>query len=139
MDLVDYNKVIDALRGCAYPIIGRFNVQEKGLDLYTIHLALRDLDRVDAEPVIHAHWKIIYESSAGVTDAKCSNCGFESLAYENDVHTDKDCHYCPCCGAKMDGEVESYKEVGKRMADGFAKGFENNVRSVGQQLCNDEE
>lgn len=91
------------------------------------------------ETVKHAHWKIIYESSAGVTDAKCSNCGYESLAYENDVHTDKDCHYCPCCGAKMDGEVESYKEVGKRMADGFAKGFENNVRSVGQQFCNDEE
>ena len=88
---------------------------------------------------VHAHWKIIYESSAGVTDAKCSNCGYESLAYENDVHTDENCNYCPCCGAKMDGEVETYKEVGKRMADGFAKGFENNVRSVGQQLCNDEE
>lgn len=100
---------------------------------------LQNSETEDVAPVIHAHWEIIYESSAGVTDAKCSNCGFESLAYENDVHTDKDCHYCPCCGAKMDGEVESYKEVGKRMADGFAKGFENNVRSVGQQLCNDEE
>lgn len=106
MDLVDYNKVIDALRLHAYPIIGRFDVQEKGLDLYTIHLALRDLDRVDAEPVIHAHWIIIYESSAGVTDARCSNCGYESLAYENDVHTDENCNYCPCCGAKMDEEKE---------------------------------
>ena len=53
-------------------------------------------------PVIHAHWEIIYESSAGVTDARCSNCGYESLAYENDVHTDEMCNYCPCCGAKMD-------------------------------------
>lgn len=58
-----------------------------------------------AQPVIHAHWEIIYESSAGVTDAKCSNCGFESLAYENDVHTDENCNYCPCCGAKMDEVV----------------------------------
>ena len=60
----------------------------------------------DVAPVIHAHWTIIYESTAGVTDAKCSNCGFASLAYENDVHTDNDCHYCPCCGAKMDEEAE---------------------------------
>lgn len=59
----------------------------------------------DVAPVIHAHWEIIYESSAGVTDAKCSNCGFESLAYENDVHTDENCNYCPCCGAKMDEVV----------------------------------
>ena len=59
----------------------------------------------ELKPVIHAHWKIIYESSAGVTDARCSNCGFESLAYENDVHTDENCNYCPCCGAKMDEVV----------------------------------
>lgn len=60
----------------------------------------------DVAPVIHAHWTITYESTAGVTDAKCSNCGYESLAYENDVHVDDDCHYCPCCGAKMDEVVE---------------------------------
>lgn len=60
----------------------------------------------DVVPIIHAHWEIIYESSAGVTDARCSNCGYESLAYENDVHTDENCNYCPCCGAKMDEEVE---------------------------------
>lgn len=86
-------------------------------------------------PVIHAHWEIIYESSAGVTDARCSNCGYESLAYENDVHTDENCNYCPCCGAKMD-EAEI---IGKRMIDGFIDGMGNNVKSVGQQLCNDEE
>lgn len=55
---------------------------------------------------VHAHWIIIYESSAGVTDARCSNCGFESFAYENAVHTDKNCNYCPCCGAKMDEVVQ---------------------------------
>ena len=62
-------------------------------------------ESADVAPVIHAHWTITYESTAGVTDAKCSNCGFESLAYENDVHTDENCNYCPCCGAKMDEEV----------------------------------
>ena len=84
---------------------------------------------------VHAHWTIIYESTAGVTDAKCSNCGYESLAYENDVHTDENCNYCPCCGAKMD-EAEI---VGKRMIDGLIDGMGNNVKSVGQQFCNGEE
>ena len=96
---------------------------------------LQNSETEDVAPVIHAHWKIIYESSAGVTDAKCSNCGYESLAYENDVHTDENCNYCPCCGAKMD-EAEI---IGKRMIDGLIDGMGNNVKSVGQQLCNDEE
>ena len=65
-----------------------------------------DYVKADVAPIIHAHWEIIYESSAGVTDARCSNCGYESLAYENDVHTDENCNYCPCCGAKMDEEVK---------------------------------
>lgn len=66
---------------------------------------VKGIPSLDVTPVIHAYWEIIYESSAGVTDARCSNCGFESLAYENDVHTDENCNYCPCCGAKMDEEV----------------------------------
>lgn len=66
---------------------------------------VESLEPADVAPVVHAHWIIIYESSAGVTDAKCSNCGYESLAYENDVHTDENCNYCPGCGAKMDEEV----------------------------------
>lgn len=89
----------------------------------------------DVAPVIHAHWTITYESTAGVTDAKCSNCGYESLAYENDVHTDERCNYCPCCGAKMD-EAEI---IGKRLIDGLINGMGNNVKSVGQQFCNGEE
>lgn len=67
-----------------------------------IETRISKMPTADVQPVIHAHWEIIYESSAGVTDARCSNCGYESLAYENDVHTDENCNYCPCCGAKMD-------------------------------------
>ena len=66
---------------------------------------LQNSETEDVAPIAHAHWTITYESTAGVTDAKCSNCGFASLAYENDVHTDEDCNYCPRCGAKMDEEV----------------------------------
>ena len=75
-------------------------------DVMFIRKLIKDLETEDVASVIHAHWKIIYESSAGVTDARCSNCGYESLAYENDVHTDENCNYCPGCGAKMDEEVE---------------------------------
>ena len=92
--------------------------------------AVTGAPHADVAPVVHAH-KCIATSKSGLTMFfECSNCR-KAIDY-SDV-------YCKYCGAKMDGEVESYKEVGKRMADGFAKGFENNVRSVGQQFCNGEE
>lgn len=75
------------------------------LPVGTIKILLHGVPTADVKPVVHAHWIITYESTAGVTDAKCSNCGYASLAYENDVHTDDDCHYCPHCGAIMDEEV----------------------------------
>ena len=103
-------------------------------DLISRQAAIEALQEVDAEPVVHAHWEIIYESSAGVTDAKCSNCGFESLAYENDIHTDERCNYCPCCGAKMD-EAEI---IGKRLIDGFIDGIGDNAKSVGQKFINND-
>ena len=62
-----------------------------------IRIKIGELDERSGNvaPIAHAHWTITYESTAGVTDAKCSNCGFASLAYENDVHTDEDCNNIP--------------------------------------------
>lgn len=64
----------------------------------------------DVEPVIHAKWKKTIscgeinglEIPKEHTVFRCSECGYEFehegyLAYFN---------YCPCCGAKMDGENE---------------------------------
>ena len=113
---------------------GNINVIIANMAIAGAKQVVDKIPTADVAPVVHAHWEIIYESSAGVTDARCSNCGFESLAYENDVHTDENCNYCPCCGAKMD-EAEI---IGKRMIDGFIDGMGDNVKSVGQKFINND-
>lgn len=47
--------------------------------------------RVDAEPVIRAHWMMTCD-----TLKKCSNCGYDYMPSSS-------WRYCPHCGAKMDG------------------------------------
>lgn len=63
----------------------------------------------EVEPVVHGFWMPIYDGLS----AKCGMCGacardldegFEEFA--------KSYRYCPCCGAKMDGEVPNEKPQG---------------------------
>ena len=52
----------------------------------------KDLPRVNAKNVIHAHWR---------EDTFCSNCGYFAEDYDGHIimsNTD----YCPGCGAVMD-------------------------------------
>ena len=56
---------------------------------------------VDAVPVVHGRWV-----DAGRGIKACSNCNHgikEHMAYAN--------HYCPNCGAKMDGGDSDAKSV----------------------------
>ena len=59
---------------------------------------------VDAVEVVHGEWEIIEDDYFDLVELKCSACGasygFED--YEDD--TPKNYHYCPNCGAKMDGD-----------------------------------
>ena len=67
---------------------------------------LKRLPAVDAAPVVHGRW-INYPECLGYDGAYCdenivcSNC--ESVWNIIDNDTDR-FDYCPCCGAKMDGE-----------------------------------
>lgn len=58
---------------------------------------LDEAPAVDAEPVVHAHWKLRDLCGDGCSlIAYCSNCGQDgSAGYER----------CPHCGAHMDEEV----------------------------------
>lgn len=63
------------------------------LELYVTKEAIIDLPTVDAVPVVHGRWV-----DAGRGIKACSNCNHgikEHMACAN--------HYCPNCGAKMDG------------------------------------
>lgn len=54
---------------------------------------INDVPTADAAPIIHAHWKRVYDDSAGWID-ECSNCGSSGDTTP----------YCSKCGAKMDKE-----------------------------------
>ena len=62
-----------------------------------------EIDRaptIEAEQVSHARWLKEYDYEENYSIHKCSNCGGEPY-YESDI--EKEYHYCPYCGAKMDG------------------------------------
>ena len=55
---------------------------------------LINMPAVDAVPVVHGRW--VYEYGDPML-MPCSVCGYQVYRYSNT-------HYCPNCGAKMDGE-----------------------------------
>ena len=59
---------------------------------------------VDAVEVVHGVWDVIEDDYLSLVEMKCSVCG-ESYGFEffEDV-TPRNYHYCPNCGAKMDGD-----------------------------------
>ena len=62
---------------------------------------------VDAEEVVRGEWEVIEDTYFDLVELKCSVCG-ESWGFEDY----EDCipqnyHYCPNCGAKMDGGVKN--------------------------------
>lgn len=56
---------------------------------------------IDAVEVVHGRWKSYHEADIGYDEygVRCSNCGFEVEDHEVKFIM----HYCPNCGAKMDG------------------------------------
>lgn len=56
---------------------------------------LNTLPTVDAVEVVHGHW---IEHSHLEVGGECSVCGWQFQWFENN-----EAHYCPHCGAKMDG------------------------------------
>ena len=65
---------------------------------------LARLPKVDAVEVVHGEWEIIEDDYFDLVETKCSVCG-ESYGFEDyEDDTPKHYHYCPNCGAKMDGD-----------------------------------
>ena len=72
--------------------------------LLAIRVALDKAPSVDAVEVVHGQWFVIEDDYFDLVELKCSVCG-ESWGFEDY----EDCipqnyHYCPNCGAKMDGD-----------------------------------
>ena len=84
----------------------------------------------DVAPVVHGHWvykrrrsggfrvrtgtlknwervKVLIDEREDTMEPFCSVCGAH-----NDSTNDHNMRYCPCCGAKMDGEAQDEKPQG---------------------------
>lgn len=62
--------------------------------------------RVDAVEVVHGEWTIIEDDYEDVTILECSVCetSFRFDEYDGLLPQAQTYHYCPNCGAKMDGD-----------------------------------
>lgn len=67
---------------------------------------LADIPAADVQPVKHGHWE---EEDTMPYDnfVVCSECGM-NLSYQNYTKEEwqESFRYCPCCGARMDGDSE---------------------------------
>lgn len=73
-----------------------------------IAIILRDLvtmPAADVAPVVHGRWDDSgrYTFPGGSTAVRCTNCG---CALTESEYRLNNWHYCPVCGAKMDGGAE---------------------------------
>lgn len=69
-----------------------------------LHRAMSRIDNIptaDVVPVVHGKWEE-FDELYGDTTYKCSVCG-EPWTLIDGTPQDNNMHYCPNCGAKMDG------------------------------------
>lgn len=86
---------------------------------FSVRFDIEEQPTVDAAPVVHGHWEQCFKDWQGqVAGDRCSICGFEH--YGNFV---AHYHYCPNCGAKMDGGIWRLfeYETAKERLDGRKK------------------
>ena len=59
---------------------------------------IRYMDADDVAPLVHGRWNVV--EGLMFDNAICSNCGRRFQAYYEEYH------FCPNCGAKMDGGAD---------------------------------
>lgn len=60
---------------------------------------IENLPAADVQEVRHGEW--MYNDLYFLSCAECSECGWKSSVDGEEIPS---YHYCPCCGARMDGE-----------------------------------
>ena len=65
--------------------------------------AIKEAPTIEAEPVRHGYWDASgkYTFPDGSLAVRCSECGCDLEEHEYKEYW---WHYCPVCGAKMDGK-----------------------------------
>ena len=98
MRLIDANEAYESARSSGlHDDFGRCMA-----DLTSLKELFEDCTTVDAVEVVHGRWEFSHTTTVEkFAVVKCSNCGHEAFAIAKYV---KEGHYCPQCGAKMDGD-----------------------------------
>ena len=86
-------RLIDANKLKKHPLI----------PLGVIHL-IDSQPSIEAEPVVHGHWKKFDDSGRELAIPYCSHC--LHLPLRDNGYAIKLSSFCPNCGAKMDEEVK---------------------------------
>ena len=78
----------------------------KWLDTRGVRHMIDTVPIVDAVPVVHGDWTIIENDYDCTTTLECSVCeiSFCFEEYDGLLPQAQTYHYCPNCGAKMDGD-----------------------------------
>lgn len=96
-DYISRAAVIDAVQQHRGDVLGGYEYDKGVAFVYAaahnhITEVIKRLPSADVTPVRHGKWGKVNE---------CSECGCQPW-YERDIHF---LHYCPNCGARMDGET----------------------------------
>lgn len=97
-------RLIDADALLKDGIRAEYGINDNGLLLVSLRDVKRSIENaqtVDAKPVVHGRW---IETPSMAPEYECSNCGRTYEWWEV-----SEAHYCPNCGAKMDGGNEDAK------------------------------
>lgn len=78
-------------------------LKDKVSNAYVSRFEIELAPSIDAEPVVHAHWKMKIVKTGYWYE--CSNCG-SHWSINGKTHECEQTLYCSHCGAKMDEEVE---------------------------------
>ena len=72
------------------------------ISVRNVIMCIKNAPTVDAVEVVHGEWSTIEDDYCGLVALHCSVCNQEWW-FEEDAPI-KHYHYCPNCGAKMDGD-----------------------------------
>ena len=84
-------------RDMAIARLTKVEVTDKLATMTDAKRAIADMPTADVAPMVHGRWKVI---EGTIENAVCSNCGRHFQSYYEAYH------FCPNCGATMDGGAE---------------------------------
>ena len=98
--LIDANALFKAIKSFRW--FGNTPPNTLKLMFDYLRIIINEQPTVDAVEVVHGEWSTIEDDYCGLVALHCSVCNNEWW-FEEDAPI-KHYHYCPNCGAKMDGD-----------------------------------